>query len=790
MTTNFSKLKITCLLINSLFFLVTVDLALAQYSVGDTVANFTLRDCNGNNVSLNNYQGSCILLHFCTTWCPDCNSETPLVENNIWQPYRMRGLQVIGINIGENAATVAAWIDSLSITYPWLLDRDAFIWADYGGPEWMVPRYVIIDPTMVVRYLKVSYHEAELIAVIEEYLPVHGNVIHVPADYGTIQAAIDAASEGDTVAVAPGVYQINSTIVNERIDHLQLLGSRNEDGSNACVITAAGNQGIFNCISFQNVSWCKIAGFEVTKGHSGIVLDNCRHCLITKNYIHNNDELSAWHGNGIGIFNSELIDVTYCVIDSNEFHGIQIDNSESIKIINNTILNVYRYDGIALGTDPKAMTIKNNIITLTTDEAIELSGTPTDFIHDYNCYWQNGQGPIKGLPLSSHEFILYPNIAAAHLHDYYLLPDSPCIGAGESGANIGALGAKVFVKIHSISDIANDQGKQVRIIWAPDYFDGRSNRHETTHYAIWRRVADRTGLSRSPSYPMHRISELIPQTNSSECKIGRLMTANNELWDFVISIPACQFTQYACVATTLADSTAAGIPWSVFMVSAHCSDPGKFVLSDPDSGYSVDNLAPSPPTGVTISQHKSGTDWQAVIRWNGVIDEDFDYYAVYRETESGFDPATAIAYGTTSDTFFVDARIDSGHSYCYQVSAIDFSGNESLWSEQGSIVAEVAALFQHSIPNGFALLQNFPNPFNAGTTFYFQLPTTCPVVIQVYNSLGQEIVELINEKKPAGYYTIHWDGKDDGGNQVVSGIYLYQIKAGDFVSSKKMALLR
>ncbi len=773
-----------------LIVLLTPRLTLAQYTVGDTVANFTLRDIEGNNVSLYNYRGSCILLYFCVTWCPDCTAEAPIVETNIWQSYRMLGLQVLGIDISENATKVSNWVNSLGLTYPWLLDPDALIWAKYTNPSNLVPYYVFIDPTMFIRYTKISYNESELKAVIEEYLPIHGNVIHVPADYPTIQDAINVANKGDTVLVAPGIYNLSSSIMNDRVDHLFLLGSRKDDGKDASIITAQGNQGIFTCIFFQNVAGCKIAGFEITKGSSGVVFEKCHNCLLTKNYIHNNDELSAWHGNGVGIFNSHSIDVTYCVLDSNEFHGIQLENSESINIINNTILNVYRYDGIALGANPKKMTIKNNIVAFTNDEAIELTGTPEDFIHDYNCYWQNGRGPVKGLPLSSHEMIVYPRIADMTRHDYYLLPDSPCLGAGDKGVNIGALGAKKYVKIYSISDIPNDQGKQVRVIWEPDYFDGRSNLKEITHYALWRRVDDQRRSSHLKSYQVKEISKLISECTSLNKITSGLITSKNELWDFISLIPACQFSQYSYVAPTLADSTDAGIPYAVFMVSAHYSDLNAFVFSDPDSGYSVDNLAPSPPAGLTISQHQTGGTWQAVVRWKHVPDEDFNYYRLYRSTKEGFDPTSVTLYATTSDTFFVDTKIDFGENYFYRVTAIDFSGNESDYSDECSIAVNVASLGHPLLPTEFAMFQNYPNPFNAATNINYQLPRASQVFITIYNTCGQEIRTLINAEKAAGYYTIQWDGKDDQGHQVGTGIYLCQMRAGGCTLTKKMAIVK
>ena len=94
------------------------------------------------------------------------------------------------------------------------------------------------------------------------------------------------------------------------------------------------------------------------------------------------------------------------------------------------------------------------------------------------------------------------------------------------------------------------------------------------------------------------------------------------------------------------------------------------------------------------------------------------------------------------------------------------------------------------LPLTFHLEQNHPNPFNPITNIKYQLPGAAHVTVQIFNTLGQRIKTLINENKTAGFYNVFWNGVDQNGNQVSSGIYLYTIHAGDFVSTKKMAFLK
>ncbi|MBN2088984.1 VCBS repeat-containing protein [candidate division KSB1 bacterium] len=93
-------------------------------------------------------------------------------------------------------------------------------------------------------------------------------------------------------------------------------------------------------------------------------------------------------------------------------------------------------------------------------------------------------------------------------------------------------------------------------------------------------------------------------------------------------------------------------------------------------------------------------------------------------------------------------------------------------------------------PAHFQLNQNFPNPFNPITQIKYHLPESGLVNLIIYNTLGQEVRTLVNEKQPAGIHQIYWNGNDNEGKIVVSGIYIYQISAGDFICQRKMVLLK
>lgn len=97
---------------------------------------------------------------------------------------------------------------------------------------------------------------------------------------------------------------------------------------------------------------------------------------------------------------------------------------------------------------------------------------------------------------------------------------------------------------------------------------------------------------------------------------------------------------------------------------------------------------------------------------------------------------------------------------------------------------------ESSGPREFSLSQNFPNPFNPETIINYQIPKRAKVDISIYNILGQKVRTLVDEERMGGTYVVKWDGKDQIGRHVPSGIYIYRINAEEFVQAKKMIFLR
>ena len=95
-----------------------------------------------------------------------------------------------------------------------------------------------------------------------------------------------------------------------------------------------------------------------------------------------------------------------------------------------------------------------------------------------------------------------------------------------------------------------------------------------------------------------------------------------------------------------------------------------------------------------------------------------------------------------------------------------------------------------SLPAGFTLNQNFPNPFNPSTNIKYSLPFDTHVKVAIFNLLGQRIRTLVDDYKTAGHWTLKWDGKDANGKDVASGIYFYSLETDESHKVKKMSLIK
>jgi hypothetical protein len=125
---------------------------------------------------------------------------------------------------------------------------------------------------------------------------------------------------------------------------------------------------------------------------------------------------------------------------------------------------------------------------------------------------------------------------------------------------------------------------------------------------------------------------------------------------------------------------------------------------------------------------------------------------------------------------FVDSDINLSGEYTYRLKQID---NDGTYEYSDVVSVEVG------VPNNFYLSQNYPNPFNPETRIDFTLPEKQLVTIRVYNTLGEQVAELVNEEREAGSYSVIFDA-----SRLPSGVYIYRLQTLSFTANRKMTLLK
>jgi flagellar hook assembly protein FlgD len=148
----------------------------------------------------------------------------------------------------------------------------------------------------------------------------------------------------------------------------------------------------------------------------------------------------------------------------------------------------------------------------------------------------------------------------------------------------------------------------------------------------------------------------------------------------------------------------------------------------------------------------------------------------------------AIALLSTASTSAASGTFDNGRT---QVENASYQLRGSIGSFASAAIAPAAKMAApQATPADFNLAQNFPNPFNPSTTIAYALPQESSVRLTIYNIVGQQIRTLVDDAQTAGSYKIQWDARDDSGQQVATGFYIYRLEAGSFSAVHKMTLVK
>ena len=475
---------------------------------------------------------------------------------------------------------------------------------------------------------------------------------------------------------------------------------------------------------------------------------NVIQCLFVENSSPNMGGLYYFHSQGT---------VRNCTFHANSSPG---DYGASILVHRSTSTNVTR-----------------NIISADNEGHGLLYLEQSPGSHSCNLFYGNADGAIYGGELGYGEVQAPPMFCGPNTGDFSIseeskaAPDNNICGMLYGASPVGCVTSPPSGEapvITSIDDVGNDQGGQIRIRWTRSSCDDPEAPNCTiTGYAVYRREdANRASIGR------------IDRDDSLERIDGGIALAG---WDYIATVPARGDIVYQFVAPTLCDSTRRdGVCWSVFFVSAMTPDPLVYFDSQPDSGYSVDDLPPEKPLGLLATSASAGG---VELWWDPSDEEDLWTYRVYRGPAPGFAMSPDNLLGVTTELSMIDPFGDS--EVWYKLVAVDDAGNESA--------AAVAALSTSPGPipgSVFALYENAPNPFNPFTLIRFDVPDGGGhVTIRIFDVSGKLVRTLVDGFRPSGAQSFDWDATDANGARVSSGVYFLRMNAEGYARTIKMTLV-
>lgn len=466
-------------------------------------------------------------------------------------------------------------------------------------------------------------------------------------------------------------------------------------------------------------------------------------------------------GAGVMVVNSANIIIDHTIIRNNTGDGIRAQNS-SLDFTNNIICS---NAGHALYlTSPLSSNVRNNIFSENNSPLYLAAGNIQQVQVEYNDFWLNDTTYTSmmpagfGLPSQTNingdicdayfNIFLDPEFVNYTGYDYHLTEYSSCINAGDPDMPFDQDGTiadqgvyyydkPCFPELSSIKDVPADQGKQVQVIWQKSAYD-ETGGGSIEFYSLWRADDEfKTGknevLNDIPVvYEKIKVSESSnPSTTSIESKDEKVLWEyKGMVLTYLASIPAMGFSQYSYIAPTLFDSCATSVNYATFELFAHTSIPGVYYSAVPDSGYSVDNLAPGAPlnlAGILDNDH-------ITLTWSPCPDPDLHYYALYKSDDPDNFPSEPFV--TTSDTLVNDFELSFDTLY-YKVAAFDFNGNRSDFSNIEIVPVLAGITLDLKVFLGGAFLG--PD-MSTSLNFWDYLPLSQPYSSSPWNYSGLESV--------------------------------------------------
>ncbi len=651
------------------------------------------------------------------------------------------------------------------------------------------------------------------------YQIIHVDYMSEYKDYTLIQSAIDAATDGDYILVAPHHHQSTLDYRGKSlrvISYGRIWAFTGED-----VPTVQIRRG-------DSHLWSQLTGIGVVDGgldHSHVSVTDSAYALITDADFMGSDvthDVTNIEGNDSRLY------IANCSFETNWGPSGCIDLTSCVSHVVN---NSFDSNKKAITMDGDIGVVRNNIIANTADWAI----WGTCAANSYNDLWQNNTNYSGGATQGIGEIFEDPQWGT---YGTSLQPGSPCIDAGhpdefyndpdgtrnDMGAfptyqdtdpptfNVPADYATIQAAINAIND-----GGEIHVA-AGTYAENIDFLGKTL--AIY--GAGNTGTDTSFLQPSYSANPTVTITSGE--------AAGTRLHGFCIRNGGISHTiEIDNGASPWIDSNVfyGNIPTSTSNhVIIRCSSSGGTPLIEgnlfhDNSGIScvgiwsygyaeiINNTFDNNSRGLlTISMLggvaknnivSNSTDYGIHGTWT-----ELDYNAVCNNNpnyQGGSSPGSNSLVLIATDPLYRSASTGD-YSLAFSSPCIDAGDPDPVYNDPDGTRNDMGA-FPYALggflpvrkevselPETFALHDCYPNPFNPATTFSYDLPAATNVELVVYNIMGQQVATVVNQYQSAGRYQVEWTSTDDNGNNVASGVYLYRLSTDEFVESKKMILLK
>ena len=556
----------------------------------------------------------------------------------------------------------------------------------------------------------------------------------------TIQKGIDMSDDGHTILVTSGLYVEN---INYNGKSISIIGEDREttiiDGSQsqlASVVTISGADDTTTVLD----------GFTIRNGSSfaaggGIY---CYESIPTLKNLKIENNMVEQDGGGIYSYNSFIRSSNILIANNSASTGGAIAlyysdaNLEHLTMIGNAADEF----GGGIYSDNSNLNISNSILWGNTPDAI-VGQANVMYSNIEDTIWV-GDGNINASPL----------FCEPDSGDYTLAENSPCIGSGEDGANMGAfeVGCAAFILEPVLAEIPdttiNEDENLTLTISAESLLD-----YSVTY----------TAISDTADVQANTLDSIVILTVSDNWNGSTLITV------------------IATDETGLSDTT--DFRLTVMPVN---DTPGEFNLISPEDDAEI----------AITPDNISDTLW---FHWTRSIDIDDDPLIYDFHATSGLSVLDELIQldGDASAWVLFSTLVETIDSVNIIVGIWDVGVTDNIDTVSAenpfTLTIDATAMAidpSELIPDVFALHQNYPNPFNPTTQIKYDLPEDAMVRITIYDMMGRHVKTLINNEQTAGYKMIRWNATNDAGSAVSAGLYLYRIDTGQFMKTKKMVLLK